>query len=164
MAGRLCRAKSSRTMKPCKRPPIRGAVVCRSHGGAAPQVKKAAEQRIKDYVANLIDPDKLLREAGWIARFDVRQLFDATGNLKPTKEWPAEVGAAIVSVEVVKRNVYTGDDKIDDVIKIKVADKLKALEMLFKNKGLLTDKLEVSGGADLLALLHEGRQRAAEKR
>lgn len=149
MPGRLCRAKSSRTGKPCKKHPIRGAVVCRTHGGAAPQVKKAAEQRIKDYVDELIDPDKLLREAGWIARFDVRQLFDEKGNLKATNDWPAEVAAAVASVEVVKRNVYANDDKVDDVIKVKVADKLKALEMLFKHKGLLTEKLEHSGGVSI---------------
>lgn len=146
---RLCNARAARGTRPCKSAPMMGGFVCRKHGGAAPQVKRAAEQRIKDYVADLIDPDKLLREAGWIARFDVRTLFDIAGNLKPAKDWPAEVAAAVASFEVVKRNVYTGDDKVDDVIKIKVADKLKALEMLFKHKGLLTERLEHFGGIDI---------------
>lgn len=31
---------------PCKRPPMNGATVCRSHGGAAPQVVAAARRRL----------------------------------------------------------------------------------------------------------------------
>lgn len=41
-----CTAHSSRTGDPCQRPPIKGATVCRTHGGAAPQVQKAARARI----------------------------------------------------------------------------------------------------------------------
>jgi hypothetical protein len=45
---RRCTAHSSRTGKPCKLPPITGSNVCRSHGGAAPQVKAKARQRLED--------------------------------------------------------------------------------------------------------------------
>lgn len=44
--GVKCTAKSSRTGKPCQKSPIKGATVCRMHGGAAPQVKRAAERRL----------------------------------------------------------------------------------------------------------------------
>lgn len=44
---RRCTAHSSRTGEPCKLPPLRGMEVCRSHGGAAPQVKAKARQRIE---------------------------------------------------------------------------------------------------------------------
>lgn len=36
----------TRAGAPCKNNPITGATVCRMHGGSAPQVKKAARQRI----------------------------------------------------------------------------------------------------------------------
>ena len=45
---RRCKAHSSRTGEPCKLPPVKGSNVCRSHGGAAPQVKAKARQRIED--------------------------------------------------------------------------------------------------------------------
>src|SRR6476620_8391029 len=45
---RRCSPPSSRTGKPCKLPPITGSNVCRSHGGAAPQVKAKARQRLED--------------------------------------------------------------------------------------------------------------------
>ena len=44
---RRCKGHSSRTGEPCKLPPLRGMQVCRSHGGAAPQVKAKARQRIE---------------------------------------------------------------------------------------------------------------------
>lgn len=45
MKGR-CTAKSSRTGKPCAKYPINGGTVCRTHGGAAPQVKAKALERL----------------------------------------------------------------------------------------------------------------------
>ena len=42
-----CSARSSRTGKPCQRYPSAGATVCRVHGGAAPQVQKAARRRLE---------------------------------------------------------------------------------------------------------------------
>jgi Helix-turn-helix domain of resolvase len=45
---RRCKAHSSRTGEPCRLPPVKGSNVCRSHGGAAPQVKAKARQRIED--------------------------------------------------------------------------------------------------------------------
>jgi hypothetical protein len=47
-----CKARSSQTGELCKRWASHGTTVCTSHGAAAPQVKAAAEQRIRD----LVDP------------------------------------------------------------------------------------------------------------
>ncbi|MDF3290741.1 hypothetical protein [Streptomyces silvisoli] len=41
-----CTGRSSQTGEPCKNFPIKGGTVCRSHGGAAPQVKAAAAARV----------------------------------------------------------------------------------------------------------------------
>ena len=41
-----CKAKSSRTGKPCQRPALKGMTVCRTHGGAAPQTIAAAKLRL----------------------------------------------------------------------------------------------------------------------
>lgn len=45
MDGRRCAATSKRTGSRCKRSPVVGGTVCTIHGGAAPQVKAAAERR-----------------------------------------------------------------------------------------------------------------------
>jgi hypothetical protein len=45
--GELCKAHS-RSGAPCKKYPIAGAVVCRFHGGASPQVRRKAEERLRE--------------------------------------------------------------------------------------------------------------------
>src|SRR5262252_9487789 len=50
--GPRCKGHSSRTGLPCNNRPIHGSTVCSSHGGSAPQVKKAAAERI----AEMVDP------------------------------------------------------------------------------------------------------------
>lgn len=164
MAGRRCRAKSSRTGKPCKKAPIRGAVVCRTHGGAAPQVKAAAEQRVRDMLMEVADPDRVMREVGRVALSDIRCLFDADGRLLPIKKWPEDIARAVAGVEVVKRNVYSDDGKLDDVIKIKLLDKGRQLENLMKHHGKLTEKVELTGAVDIVDRLAAGRRRVAEAR
>lgn len=49
---RQCTAKAKSTGKRCEQSAIRGGTVCWKHGGAAPQVKAAAERRL----ATLVDP------------------------------------------------------------------------------------------------------------
>lgn len=43
----LCRARR-RNGEPCRNPPMAGAAVCRMHGGAAPQVRRRAQQRLDE--------------------------------------------------------------------------------------------------------------------
>jgi len=156
---RRCTATSSRSGKRCRLTPIAGGLVCRNHGGAAPQVQRKAAERLAD----LIDPDRALREAARLAYSDIRTLFDASGNLLPLQHWPDGIAAAVSAVEIVKKNLEAGDGHTDTVHKLKLWDKSKSLEMLFKHLGLLVDKvqLEVKGDAELLARLAEGRKRNA---
>jgi hypothetical protein len=47
VARRRCGART-KSGKPCPTPPIKGGTRCRMHGGAAPQVKKAARERLME--------------------------------------------------------------------------------------------------------------------
>lgn len=111
------------------------------HGGSAPQTRRKAAERLAD----LIDPDRVLREAARLAYSDIRELFDAQGNLKPIRDWPDHLAAAVASVEVIIKNAEAGDGHTDRVHKLKLWDKPKNIELLFKHLGLLTEKLEHSG-------------------
>lgn len=88
---------------------------------------------------------RILEELRRLALSDARGLFDEKGNLRPIHDLTDEQAAAIASVEVVKKNLTTGDGEIDTVIKVKVWDKPRSLEMLAKHFGLLIDKVEHSG-------------------
>jgi phage terminase small subunit len=120
-----------------------------------PCVKRKARERLAD----LIDPDRALREAARLAYSDVRALYDEQGKLKPVKDWPDDLAAAIGGVEFVRRNVEGGDGHQDDVIKVKVWDKPKALEMLFKHMGLLIERSEVTIKGSIEEKLRAGRER-----
>ena len=146
---RRCKAKSTGSGKQCRRNPINGGEVCYMHGGAAPQVKRKAEERIREYVEKMVDPDRLLREAARLAFADLTQCYDDQGNFKPMKDWPEEIRAAAKGIETVRRNIDHADGQTDQVLKLVAHDKLKALEMLFKNRGLLEDKTTIDGKLEI---------------
>lgn len=80
-----------------------------------------------------------------LAFSDIRGFYDAAGNLKPLHSLTEEQAAAIAQFEVIKKNAAAGDGVVDTVHKIRVTDQLKALEMLAKHFGLLTERVEHSG-------------------
>jgi hypothetical protein len=160
---RRCTGKN-RAGKPCGRPPIRGGFVCPKHGGGLPNVKAKAAQRIRDLLADAIDPDRAMREAAAIAYSDLRELFDEAGNLRPPKDWPDHLAAAIASVEVIKKNVTTGDGKVDDVFKVRLWPKDRAVEWLMKHHGHLVEKVEHSGSVNIVDRLVAARKRVSSGR
>jgi hypothetical protein len=52
MNDRVICGRKTRAGTPCQKSPVKGATVCRLHGGAAPQVKRAAKLRLLE----LVDP------------------------------------------------------------------------------------------------------------
>lgn len=85
-----------------------------------------------------------------IAFQDIRQLFDAAGNLKPLHQLGDDAAVMVGGLEVIKKNAEAGDGVIDTVHKVKVVDPVKALEMLAKHFGLLTEKVEHSGSLEIV--------------
>lgn len=154
-----CTAKNRKGNR-CGGPAIPGGTVCRLHGGAAPQVRAKAQERLAD----LIDPDRALREAAMIAYADIRKCYDACGQLLPVADWPDDVAAAISGMKTTIYNRGSGDGKQEEVVEIKRWDKVRALEMMFKHLGLLKEHVEVSGQIDIVSKLEERKARAAALR
>ena len=163
-APKKCTAHSKRTKLPCKSWCYPGAVVCRRHGAAAPQVKRMADRRVEKMIAAALDPDRVLTETARIAFSDIRDLFDDDGNIKPVKDWPEDFARAVAGVEVVKKNITAGDGEMDTVLKVRLWDKVVKLTNLMKYHGQLKEKLEVSGSVDLIDRLQAGRKRVASAR
>ena len=80
-----------------------------------------------------------------LSMIDMRDFFDDDGALKPPSRWSVDMGRAVVSFDTVKKNVTTGDGKSDDVFRVRLADKVRSLEMLAKHFGLLVDRVDHSG-------------------
>lgn len=89
---------------PCRALAIRGGVVCYVHGGAAPQVKLGAEQRIRA----LVDPslDRIQRTIAddnnpQLALAAARDILDRAG-FKATEKVQSD-GRVVIEVEYVDR-------------------------------------------------------------
>jgi len=95
---------------------------------------------------------RVLTELRRLAMSDIRQLFDEQGNLRPIHTLTADQAACIAAVEVVIKNAKAGDGVTDTIYKIKLWDKPRTLEMLAKHFGLMTERVEHSGG---LTIQHE---------
>jgi phage terminase small subunit len=87
-----------------------------------------------------------------LSMIDMRDFFDDDGVLKPPSRWSVDMGRAVVSFDTVKKNVTTGDGKSDDVFRVRLADKVRSLEMLAKHFGLLVDRVDHSGA---VVFVHE---------
>jgi len=77
-----CKAKSKGSGKRCKKAAIKGGAVCRSHGGAAPQVKRKAQERLAILVDPAIDRlEKVIKGDGNVAAAvrASRDILDRTG-------------------------------------------------------------------------------------
>lgn len=126
----VCTARSSRTGKHCRKAPIAGGTVCRTHGGAAPQVQRKAAERLAD----LIDPKRALREAARLAYSDIRDLCDGEGRLLPMRQWPDHIAAAVSSIKI---RMTKGADGEEQVAEIKLWDKPRNVDLLFRHLRLV---------------------------
>lgn len=108
-----------------------------------------------------VTQDRVLLEIARLAFQDPRKAFTESGSLKPIKEWPDEVAAAISSIEV---NAIKGEDGllVGEVQKVRFWDKPKNLELAGRHLQMFTDKLNVSGQISIPQLLDELKNRADE--
>lgn len=100
---------------------------------------------------------RVLEELRRLALVDARSFWDAEGRLKKPCELTAEQGAALAGFEVLIKNAKAGDGQIEEIHKIKLWDKTRALQALAKHFGLVKDRVEVSGWDVKVALLQHAR-------
>lgn len=98
---------------------------------------------------------RVLEELRRMAFVDLRSLYDDAGNLKDIKEWSAEQGSAVQEISLIQGNADRSDGKRDRVLKIRLWDKTKALEMLAKHYALTVEKTEITGGITVTWLAPE---------
>lgn len=108
--------------------------------------------------------EMVLSEIRAICRFDIRKLYDENGALKPVHELDAETARMVMTVEVDEIKRGNGDVrvKVGETTKVKVYDKLKALELAGKNRKLYTDKTEHEIGGRLEDILSKSYEDPAK--
>jgi len=95
---------------------------------AVQEAKQARQERTE------ITQDMVLRETAKLAFFDIRKMFGKDGKPLNISELDADTAAALVGLDV--QDVSDNDgDYVGFVKKYKMADKIKALELLGKHLG-----------------------------
>ena len=85
---------------------------------------------------------EVLEELRIQAHSRIGDFFDASGELKPLHTLTPAQQACISSSEVILKNATAGDGKTDRVLKIKLWDKMKALDLAMQHFALLQTKPE----------------------
>lgn len=101
-----------------------------------PEIKSAIDAEMaRRSQATAITAERVLKELAKVAFFDKRKLFDTTGQFIPPNKWDAELGAVVTSFEHGPAGLQ----------KVKIADKLDALQLIGRHLGMFRDKVEVTG-------------------
>lgn len=100
-----------------------------------PEIQNAIQEAIqKRQERTKISQDKVLLECAKLAFFDIRKLFDENGKPLDITKLDDDTAAALVGLDV--QDVADGDGNyVGFVKKYKMADKIKALELLGKHLG-----------------------------
>ena len=102
-----------------------------------------------------IDADWVLRRLAAIADADLSDLYDAEGGLKPAKEWPEVWRKGLVAgVDVLEKfEVVDGErQRVGLVQKVKLADRLKGLELIGKHVAVQAFKENVGVTAQVVMI------------
>ena len=97
-----------------------------------------------------ITKDMVLRELARVAFFDPRKLYHEDGKPVGLYNLDDDTAAAIAGVDMLEEYDYDDGQRVfvGYTKKYKLADKLRALEMLGKHLGMFTDKVHVEGTVD----------------
>jgi len=98
---------------------------------------RVAELRREFAQRSILTAEKVLAEIGKIAFSDVRKIFSKGGELIRISDLSDEAASCIAGCDIV--TVNRGEGEVEHVAKIKLADKLKALELAGKHLGLFRD-------------------------
>jgi len=73
---------------------------------------------------------RILNELAHIGLVDIRGIFNESGRMRPPGEWPEDIARAIAGVEI----------EDDGSTKVKLTDKIKALELIGKEMGMFVQR------------------------
>ncbi len=128
----------------------KSAEVIAAHLVKKSQVTEAIEKAMKSRLQKIgVYAERVLTELARVGLSDIRSLYDDEGRLKHPKDWDENTAAAIAGVEVMEEFEGKGKDKkyVGTTKKVRVFDKVRALEHLGKHLGIFpTEKKEEDGG------------------
>lgn len=98
------------------------------------------------------------------ACYDPRNLFDADGQYVPLHKLSEADAVMIAGFEITTGNVDKGDGKLDRIVKVRLVDRARYVEMAAKYHGLLIERVRVEDDKPLRQKVAAARQRLAAAR
>lgn len=109
-----------------------------------PQVKaKISELKMARSERTEITADRVLAELGRVAFADLGKAYSAKGDLLPVPDMPDDIRLVLAGADI--HMDITDGVEVGETRKIKLLDKLRALELIGKHLKLFTEKVEHSG-------------------
>ena len=109
-----------------------------------------------------VTADMVVQELALHAFGVMGEFFDKdTGRMLEVHEMPAEAQARLSTIEVLREKTHTTSDGVDKttvneaIVKLKVWDKIRSLELLGKHLGMFTERVAVSGDVSLLEVCRQ---------
>lgn len=121
-----------------------------------PHVREVLDRDTKERLQRLGDrADATIEELLRIGHFDIRKLFNSDGSLKPPNQWDDATAAAVAGLQVFEVSEGKGEaqTQIGLIKKLKMLDKVKALELLGKHQKLFGS--EGNGGVKVAVIILE---------
>ena len=103
-------------------------------------VQEALDRAMEEKLRKIgVHTERVLTEIARVALSDLRNVYNEDGSLKLPHEWSDEAAAAIAGVEVLEEFVGKGKARtlVGHTKKVRVFDKVRALELLSKNLGII---------------------------
>lgn len=103
-------------------------------------VQEALDRAMEEKLRKIgVHTERVLMEVARVALSDLRNLYNEDGRLKLPGEWSDEAAAAVAGVEVTEEFEGKGKGRkhIGTTKKVRVFDKVRALELLSKNLGII---------------------------
>ena len=127
------------------------------------EVAKALEEgKAKQLEAANLSAGQVLEAIRRRLAGDPRKLFDEKGNPRPIHSLSPEEASLLAGYELVIKNAKAGDGHQDEVLKIRLVDSARYVEMAAKHFDLLKDRVEVEVKGNLVQLLEAGRKRVRD--
>jgi len=111
-------------------------------------------------VRTRISKDRVLTSIAESAYFDPANLVNEKHALKALHDMPPEVRQQIVGIEIVEMNI--DGVPVGHIKKVRLADPLRARELLGRHLKLFTDKLEINDKTGLAERIRKARARKGD--
>lgn len=110
-----------------------------------PHIQAAISQAMKTHQKRLeLDTEFVLRRLMNVAAFDIGEVFEDDGSLRPIRDWPGHARELVAGVKT--QEIRDGDGvAVGQTRELKLPDRIRALELLGKRLKLWVDRVEHEG-------------------